>query len=70
MLDRDRIGTWRGERVLLSCPACHDPHSPAIKPYPLSPAPQVRSGLKRGEPQAEVHVRAWETRAPEKGSTR
>jgi hypothetical protein len=67
--DREKIGMWRGERVLLNCTACHNAHSPAIKPYPPSPPPQVRSGLTRGEPQAEIPVRVWESRTPEKGST-
>jgi hypothetical protein len=47
--DRETIGTWQGERTILSCPACHNPHSPSIKPYTLSPPPLVRSGLKRAE---------------------
>jgi len=44
--ERDEIGTWEGERALLSCPACHDPHSPSIKPFKPAPPPQVRKGLK------------------------
>ena len=40
-----RVGNWRGERTLLNCTACHDPHSPAIKARaPLPPIP-LRKGI-------------------------
>ncbi len=58
--DREAIGTWRDERVLLACPACHNAHSPSIKPYEPSPPPQVRSGLEREPPEEPVHGRVWE----------
>ncbi|MDH5751700.1 MAG: hypothetical protein OEZ59_04715 [Deltaproteobacteria bacterium] len=61
--DREKIGTWQGERVLLNCTACHDPHSPSIKPYKLSPVPLVRSGLEKGshEPHAaQPHLQIWD----------
>jgi hypothetical protein len=58
--EREKIGTWQGQRVLLSCPACHNPHSPSIKPFPLSPVPQVRAGLKRTETEPDNHLHAWE----------
>jgi len=45
--DREKIGTWRGPRVLLNCTACHNAHSPSIKPYEPSPPPEVRKGLQR-----------------------
>lgn len=41
-----RVGNWRGERVIYSCTACHDPHSPSLKPRAPSPPPPVRAGLK------------------------
>lgn len=57
--DRERIGTWRGTRVLLSCPACHNPHSPSIKPYRPSPPPTVRKGLKHREKYEIGHPPIW-----------
>lgn len=54
--ERDKIGTWQSQhRTLLSCPACHNPHSPSIKPYALSPVPLVRTGLTR-----EVREGDWD----------
>ncbi len=52
--DRSQIGHWRGKRVLLDCTACHNPHRPAIGPFPPSPPPLVRTGLSRpdGKPIA------------------
>jgi len=58
--EREKIAAWNGERVLLACPACHNPHSPAIKPFPPSPPPQVRTGLKRSDTPAEVHLHIWD----------
>ncbi len=45
-----RVGNWQGERVLNGCPACHNPHEPAIAPREPKPPPPVRAGLtlKRG----------------------
>jgi hypothetical protein len=70
VVERDKIGTWRGERVLLNCTVCHNAHAPTIQPYPLSPPPQVRAGLTHSEPQAEIYERAWETHVPATGSKR
>lgn len=53
--ERENIGTWRDERVILNCTACHSSHSPAIKPYEPSPPPQVRRGLVRKKPRAPDH---------------
>jgi hypothetical protein len=58
--EREKIGTWSGERVILGCPACHNPHSPAIRPFQPSPAPLMRSGLPRTKPPEEAHFRSWE----------
>lgn len=65
--EREKIGTWRGERMILSCPACHDPHSPAVKPFIASPPPQVRSGLTQppAEPEAERPI--WQRIAAQLG---
>ena len=57
---RDAIGTWGGERHLLSCPACHNPHSPSIKPYQPSPPPQVRKGLARNPLPEPPRLRIWD----------
>lgn len=35
-----RIGSWRGEKVGLSCTECHYSHSPRIKPRPPDPPPK------------------------------
>jgi hypothetical protein len=64
VVERDKIGTWKGERTLLACPACHNVHSPSIKPYTPSPAPLVRAGLTRSPTEPESHTRPWEPRAP------
>jgi len=58
--DRESIGTWRGERELLNCTACHNPHSPSIKPYDLAPPPKLRAGLEWREKPEEVHETIWE----------
>lgn len=58
--DRATIGSWKGPRVILSCPACHDPHSPSIKPFFTSPPPKVRKGLLPRGKRAKVHVSLWE----------
>ncbi len=57
--DRSRIGQWRGARVLLSCPTCHNPHSPAIKPFKASPPPRLRAGLSPAERVHEGHQPIW-----------
>lgn len=54
-----RIGNWRGERRVMTCPECHDPHSPSIKPFKPSPPPLARKGLTRREPHAERHQPVW-----------
>ncbi len=58
--DRATIGRWNGPRVILSCPACHDPHSPSIKPYLTSPPPKVRKGLLPRGKRAKAHLPLWE----------
>jgi uncharacterized CHY-type Zn-finger protein len=40
-----RAANWRGERVIYSCPHCHDPHDPTIKGRKPSPRPPVRARL-------------------------
>jgi hypothetical protein len=57
--DRAKIGHWKGERELLNCTACHNPHSPAIRPFTPSPAPQVRAGLVRKPDVPLPDERVW-----------
>ena len=57
---RDRIGRWQGTRVIMSCPACHDSHSPSIKPYRASPPPKPRMGLSARKNPLERHPPVWE----------
>lgn len=56
-----RRDNWQGERVIYSCPHCHDPHSPPIESRPPKPLPPVRKGLER-EVHAveEKHLNVWE----------
>jgi hypothetical protein len=35
-----RIGNWNGERTILLCVECHNPHSPSIKPKRPEPPPE------------------------------
>lgn len=35
-----RIGNWNGDRIILVCTECHNPHSPAIKPKRADPPPE------------------------------
>ena len=39
-----RISDWNGERVVLLCVECHNPHSPDIKPRRADPPPKPRAG--------------------------
>lgn len=65
--DRDQIGRWAGERVILNCTECHDAHSPSIKPFEPSPPPKVRSGLSRRPAPPETHLKIWELLGAERG---
>lgn len=47
VVDRDIIGVWDGDRHLLNCTECHDPHDPLMGPFAPSPPPPVRTGLNR-----------------------
>jgi hypothetical protein len=44
-----RADNWLGPRVIYNCTACHDPHSPAVKPRAPNRAPPVRVGLMPAE---------------------
>jgi hypothetical protein len=65
--DRDQIGRWRGERTILNCTECHNPHSPAIKPFEPSPPPKVRSGLHQPSAKVEPERKIWERLAEPRG---
>lgn len=65
--DRNQIGRWAGERVILACTECHNPHSPSIKPFEPSPAPRVRSGLSQPPPRRETTPKIWERLGAERG---
>jgi hypothetical protein len=66
--NRAKIGTWQSERVLLSCPACHNAHSPSIKPYQPSPPPEVRQGLKRPDVTSREVEPVWQALERERGA--
>jgi hypothetical protein len=40
-----RLDSWRGERKVLACTACHDAHSPSIKKRKPYRADRLREGL-------------------------
>jgi len=65
--DRSQIGRWAGERVILNCTECHNPHSPSIKPFEPSPTPPVRSGLSRRPPPRQSTPPIWERLGAERG---
>lgn len=68
VVDRQKIGKWRGRRIILSCPECHNPHAPAIKPFKPSPPPKPRKGLKRSIKEPIIHKKVWDILAEEKES--
>lgn len=55
-----RVANWKGERTLWGCPACHDPHDPAIKPRAPKPPPPVRAGLEAQPHVILEHPNVWE----------
>jgi hypothetical protein len=65
--DRGQIGRWGGERTILNCTECHNPHSPSIKPFEPSPPPTVRSGLSRQPVRGASPPKIWERLGDEKG---
>jgi hypothetical protein len=54
-----RQANWQGERVIFSCPHCHDPHDPSIKARAPQPLPPVRKGLERHAHDSENYEPAW-----------
>ncbi len=58
-----RVSGWQGDRVILVCTHCHDPHKPAVAPRAPLPRPPVRVGLDRQEThQPEIHP-LWERKS-------
>jgi hypothetical protein len=64
--DRNQLGRWVGDRVILNCTECHDAHSPSIKPFEPSPPPKIRSGLTRRPAPPETAPKIWERLGAEK----
>lgn len=58
--EREQIGTWRDGRVLLNCTACHNAHSPSIKPFTPGPPPGLRPGVSPGSRTRHLEPKAWE----------
>ena len=62
-----RVANWQGDRTLYSCPHCHNPHSPAIKPRAPKPAPPVRAGLTLELGIEHEKSAIWESREEHEG---
>lgn len=60
-----RAAQWQGERVVYSCPHCHNPHTPGIQPRAPQPPPPVRHGLERPEQHSETREPVWASRESE-----
>ena len=61
-----RVGNWQGKRKLYSCPECHNPHKPGIKPRKPQPPPPVRAGQERPQGHGHQVKRIWEVLAEDK----
>jgi cytochrome c553 len=55
-----RVSGWQGQRILLACTQCHDPHTPAMEPRKPEPPPPVRIGLERQKHHLPATSPAWE----------
>lgn len=55
-----RVSGWQGERVILACTHCHDPHKPAVAPRAPKPPQPVRVGLERQEHHRPETSPTWE----------
>ena len=55
-----RLENWYGERIILNCIRCHDPHEPTVQPREPRPPPKVRLGLERAEPVEHSPRAPWE----------
>jgi hypothetical protein len=58
-----REANWDGDRVLVGCTNCHDPHEPIIQPREPKAPPPVRAGLpKMNEHERAFNIWPWITR--------
>ena len=55
-----RVGSWEGERTLLSCTVCHFQHRPKMDPRKAEEPPPVRRGLPRQDTAPHEPVPVWE----------
>jgi hypothetical protein len=55
-----RVSGWQGERIILTCIECHDPHLPAAKPRKPGPPPPVRIGLEMQKHDLPATNPEWE----------
>ena len=56
-----RLNSWRGERVILNCTECHNPHiEMGIKPRPPMKPPGVRQRQQHQERRRGPGNRPWE----------
>jgi hypothetical protein len=63
-----RIGNWSGERVVLLCTECHNPHSPSIKKAKPDPAPEMHKHRRPDIDHWKIHTqiryaKPWERMA-------
>jgi len=68
-----RVSGWSGKRTILSCPECHNPHSPAIAPRKPKPPPPPRIGFPMPQDEVPQKVPLWqvvggEERRPAEGT--
>lgn len=58
-----RLVNWQGDRELVNCTHCHNPHSPGIKPRAPVAFPPVRAGLEHQSGHVHVPPKVWEKNA-------
>jgi hypothetical protein len=57
-----RIKRWRGDREVLNCTGCHNPHlDPGFEPRKPAAPPGVRAGLQRRERARHRGGEIWES---------
>ncbi|MDX2476803.1 MAG: cytochrome C [Gammaproteobacteria bacterium] len=54
-----RVSGWQGDRVILPCTQCHNPHSPATEARKPKPVPPVRIGLERQQTHIPAITQSW-----------
>lgn len=63
-----RLDNWQGERVIVPCTNCHDPHKPAIAARKPKPPPPTREGLDQPVSHAHPRVMPWQKRTAQEES--